>query len=178
MERGRCKAYASGFTGGQTCLQRGGSQQQGSWPGREGREGRDLPTILNLFLSPTRALQTESSGLVYIIERGRITTPTTLTTGPPVPLKNSGPGRHRPSQRSDPARAEMNGPSRDRRRLTADLAHVTGTRVLANDQSTNAQDDNKLSHTSRLNRNAISTRAVRQPYWRATGLASPPAIEQ
>ena len=36
-------------------------------------------------------------------------------------------------------------------------------RVLANDQSTNTQDGNKLRHTSRLNRNAISTRAVRQP---------------
>src|ERR1700758_3436557 len=77
MERGRCKAYASGFTDGRNCPQRGGSQQQGSWPGREGSEGRDLPTIQMPF-SPTRALQAEPR--VYTIDRGRITTPTTLTT--------------------------------------------------------------------------------------------------
>ena len=41
--------------------------------------------------------------------------------------------------------------------------HTSPARILANDQSTNAQDGNKLRHTSRLNRNAISAGAVRQP---------------
>jgi hypothetical protein len=51
-----------------------------------------------------------------------------------------------------------------RRALCLPACHAARrVKINANDQSTNAQDGNKIRLTSRLTRNAISTGAVRQP---------------